>query len=119
MTRYRVTPLWWPDGWEPGDPLDVPKCVRPAHGQPASGPPMDYRQAVATIQGLNRQNLDHPGATWYVVSEAEEAGSPPRVDIAGVLAGAAERPIRVVVPEGGSRGDCSHCPAGHGQPCTE
>jgi len=120
MTRYQVTPVWWPDGWEPCDPLDVPRCIRPARPPDGPGPQMDYRQAVAAVHGLNRQCLDHPGATWYVVSEAEDppATAAAGPDIAGVLAGAAEPPLRVLFPEGGGRGDCSHCPA-HGHPCAE
>jgi hypothetical protein len=73
---------------------------------------------VATVHGLNRQNLDHPGPTWYVVSEAEDpppAAATPNIE--AVLAGTAEPPLRVLFPEGGGRGDCSHCPA-HGHPCA-
>lgn len=24
---YKVTSIWWPEGWEPKSPLDVPNCV--------------------------------------------------------------------------------------------
>ena len=30
---YKVTAIWWPDGWEPDSPLDVPNCVWQAEGQ--------------------------------------------------------------------------------------
>ena len=119
MGGYQVTAVWWPDGWEPRDPLDVPRCIRPARRAEDGGPRMDYRQAVAAVHGLNRQCLDHPGSTWYVVSEADDVPAVAGRGIEAVLTAAAERPLRVLFPEGGGRGDCSHCPAGHAQPCAE
>ncbi|MGD0897317.1 MAG: hypothetical protein ABR915_05730 [Thermoguttaceae bacterium] len=118
MTRYRIKAVWWPDGWEPCDPLDVPRCLRPARRQGDPGPELTYEQAVATVRGLNRQNIDHPAATWYVISTADDPAGP--ADPAGIeaaLAGAPEPPIRVVFPEGSGRGDCSRCPA-HDLPCA-
>src|SRR5271169_3131851 len=90
--RCRVTAVWWPDGWEPCGELDV-----------------------ATVRGLNRQNMAHPGQTWYVLCEADEpAAAAGPVGIEALLAGAAEPPLRVIFPAGSGPGDCSHCPAqGH------
>ena len=104
MTQFQVTAVWWPDGWEPGSPLDVPNCLGRVAGQDVASPSVDLKQALATVRGLNRQNMDHPGTTWYVVTEAD---APPSAS-----AGAADRPLRVIEPvEGSGRGDCSHCPA--------
>ena len=105
MTQYRVTPIWWPDGWEPNGPLDIPKCVARAHEPSAAEPVMAYDQALATVRALNRQNMDRPGATWCVMTaaggEAEAAGE-----------------LQVVRPEkDSSGGDCSNCPASH-FPCA-
>ena len=60
MAGYLVAAVWWPDGWEPGGPLDVPRClafVRPE--VPCNL--MTHDQALATVRGLNQQNMDHPG----------------------------------------------------------
>ena len=38
MAEYLVTAIWWPDGWEPNTPLDVPKCL--SHAQ-TRGLPLD------------------------------------------------------------------------------
>jgi hypothetical protein len=98
MPEYQVAVLWWPDGWEPNSPLDVPNCIGWS-GESRPGPKMTYDQAVTAVQGLNRQNMDHPGATWYVVATEAEAAE-----------GSAD--LQVVYPkEGGGRGDCAHCPA--------
>ena len=67
---YKVTAIWWPDGWEPDSPLDVPNCVWQAQG-PAGGQWLSYPQAEATVLGLNRQCMDHPGTTWHVVVAVE------------------------------------------------
>jgi hypothetical protein len=118
MAQYQVTAIWWPDGWEPCDPLDVPKCIRRPREPSDPGPQLSYERAVATVRGLNRQNIDHPGSTWYVVCEADDrpATADARPCIEAILAGE-ERPIRVVYPEGSGRGDCSQCPA-HELPCA-
>jgi hypothetical protein len=95
MTQYRVTAVWWPDGWEPLGPLDVPNCIGRAPDEGKEKPLMGLSDALATVRGLNRQNMDHPGAVWYVAAEAD-----------------ASEPLKVVRnAEGGGNGDCSHCPA--------
>ncbi len=114
MADYVVASVWWPDGWEPTTPLDVPKCLSQAR-EHSGGERMTYQRAVATVRGLNRQNMDHPGATWHVVAKLRDAAD-----------GAATGPsatidagrLEVVQPaEGGTSGDCSHCPAHH-LPCA-
>jgi hypothetical protein len=107
--EYRVVALWWPDGWEPAGPLDVPKCVFELHPE-APVEPMPYDRALAAIRGLNRQNLDRPGTVWYVVAEA-------RREVEGGESGAGPGTLRVIYPEGSGRGDCSHCSA-HEFPCA-
>ncbi len=102
MADYVVATVWWPDGWEPTTPLDVPKCLAEAR-ETTAGARMTCQQAVATVRGLNQQNMDHPGANWFVVAKVSD-------EPAGRL--------EVVQPaEGASRGDCSHCPAHH-LPCA-
>ena len=90
MADYVVTSVWWPDGWEPTTPLDVPKCLSPVQEQTAGGR-MTYQQAVATVRGLNQQNMDHPGTSWFVVAKVKD----------GRGAGAARR--RASTPGGGGR----------------
>ena len=110
MAEYLVTAIWWPDGWEPITPLDVPKCLAHARKEAACHW-MSYEQAVATVRSLNRQNMDHPGATWHVVAtvKGEAAVGEETID--------ADR-LEVVTPAAdGGRGDCSHCPAEH-LPCN-
>jgi hypothetical protein len=66
---------------------------------------MTYQQAVATVRGLNQQNMDRPGKTWYVLATASDEASP-------------EQKLEIVqTVEGGGKGDCSHCPAHH-LPCA-
>ena len=69
MMQYEVATVWWPEGWEPCGPLDVPNCLARV---PQAGPPKprtDLKQALATVRSLNRQNMDRPGNAWYVVEE--------------------------------------------------
>ena len=109
MAGYLVTSVWWPDGWEPNTPLDVPKCLSPAREQIACEV-VTYQQAVATVRSLNRQNMDHPGATWHVVAKLPEGPPTAVIDT---------RRLEVVqAVEGGGSGDCSHCPAHH-LPCAD
>jgi hypothetical protein len=120
MTQYQILPVWWPDGWEPLGPLDVPKCLSPAEADLAAAPKMPLEQAVAVVRGLNRQNMDQPGTTWHVLAEVGGSAAQAAIDVVQVPgpAGTAEE-VRIVGPiGGGSRGDCSHCPAHH-LPCAE
>ncbi len=110
---YKVTAIWWPDGWEPSSPLDVPNCVWQARDQ-AGGEWLSYLQAEATVLALNRQCMDHPGAAWHVVVATENEPSSRTVsyDPAGAETTVEVRPMHVIRPEQGGHGDCSHCPAG-------
>ena len=113
MSIYVVATVWWPDGWEPQTPLDVPNCVG-LTGEQVSGDFLTYEQAVATVRGLNQQNIDHPGTTWYVVAAVK--GDMPSTTCCHCDEGAAAtiEASRLEVVEslqGGSHGDCSHCPA--------
>ena len=111
--RYRVAALWWPDGWEPDSPLDVPNCVWQAR-EPMGEPWLDYSQAEAAMLGLNRQCMDHPGTTWHVVVAVENEPLSHSVSYEpdGTEITAEVRRIHVIRPAQGGRGDCRHCPAG-------
>jgi hypothetical protein len=117
--RYQVNALWWPEGWEPREPLDVPNCVWQAQGR-VSDQPMSYEQAEATVQGLNRQCIDNPGTTWHVVAavENEPVSRTVSYDASGTEATVEVRRLHVIRPVRGGRGDCSHCPA-HGFECAK
>lgn len=111
--RYQVVGIWWPVGWEPQSPLDVPNCVWRAQGTPA-GENLDYPRAAAVARALNQQSLDHGAATWYVVLavESEPLSQTVSYDAAGVETMVQVRRLHVVRPEvGSSSGDCSYCPA--------
>jgi len=116
---YKVIALWWPAGWEPQSPLDVPRCVSKAEGQ-TDHQRLTYRQAVAAVHGLNRQGMNHPGTTWYAVVavENEPLSQTVSCDPAGTETVVEVRRLHVVRPEEGGRGDCSHCPA-QGLDCAE
>ena len=109
---YKVAAIWWPDGWEPNSPLDVPNCVWQAQDQ-RGGEPLGYPQAEATVLGLNRQCIDHPGTTWHVVVAVENEAVSRIVtyDPSGTETTTEVRRMHVILPEQGGHGDCSHCPA--------
>ncbi|MBN2473603.1 MAG: hypothetical protein JXB62_03265 [Pirellulales bacterium] len=115
---YHVMGIWWPDGWEPDSPLDLPNCISCAHG-PQSGRRLTYQQAAAAVHGLNRQCMDQPGATWYVVAavENESVSRTVTYDPPGTETTVEVRRLHVLRPESGGRGDCSCCPA-HDFPCA-
>lgn len=110
--RYQVVGIWWPLGWEPQSPLDVPNCVWRAQGSVA-GENLDYPRAVAVARALNQQSLDHGATTWYVVLAVENEPFSQTVsyDAAGVETLVQVRRLHVVRPEESSSGDCSYCPA--------
>jgi len=110
---YQVTPIWWPDGWEPNDPLDVPNCVQQTE-EPKGSRWLEYPEAEATMLSLNRQCMDHPGRTWFVVVaiENEAVSRTVSYDAAGTETVVEVRCTHAVRPQKGRRGDCSHCPAG-------
>jgi hypothetical protein len=111
--RYKVAAIWWPAGWEPQSPLDVPNCVWRSQGG-IQDQPLTYPQALAVVRGLNQQSIDHAAAMWYVVLavENEPLSQTVSYDPSGTETSVAVRRLHVVRPEeGGSRGDCSHCPA--------
>jgi hypothetical protein len=117
--RYQVNALWWPEGWEPNEALDVPNCVWQAQGR-VSDSPMSYDQAEATVQALNRQCMDNPGTTWHVVAavENEPISRTVSYDAAGTEATVEVRRLHVIRPTKGGHGDCSHCPA-HAFQCAK
>jgi hypothetical protein len=115
---YQVGAVWWPDGWEPTGPLDVPNCVW--HDQEHGGEDCPtYQQAVAAVHSLNRQCIDHPGTKWYVVTalENEPMARTLSYDASGNETIIESRLLHVIRPESGGRGDCSGCPA-HSFPCA-
>ncbi|MGA2033049.1 MAG: hypothetical protein ABSG68_12385 [Thermoguttaceae bacterium] len=118
MAQFQVITVWWPDGWEPNDPLDVPNCMWQA-GEQTAEEPMSLEQALATVRGLNRQNMAHPGAVWHAVGVVEDGSalSDDCGDSAEQFEDASGRSIRLLRPRGSGKGDCSHCPA-HAFPCA-
>jgi hypothetical protein len=116
---YKVTAIWWPEGWEPDSPLDVPNCVWQAQGRPAEKA-MSYPEAEAAIRGLNRQCMSQPGTTWYVVVavENEPVSQTVSYDSAGTETTVEIRRLHVIRPEQGGRGNCAHCPA-HSLQCAQ
>ncbi|MFW6124883.1 MAG: hypothetical protein ACOC46_01935 [Pirellulales bacterium] len=117
--RYQVAAIWWPEGWEPGGPLDVPRCPWQTQGYLGHSP-MSYQRAEATAAALNRQCMDRPEATWHVVVavENEPVSRTVSSDPSGTEVTVEVRRLHVIRPEGAGHGDCSHCPA-HGFPCAE
>ncbi|MEN6452442.1 MAG: hypothetical protein ABFC96_18290 [Thermoguttaceae bacterium] len=109
---YKVTAIWWPEGWEPRSPLDVPNCVWQSQEQTADQW-FSYPQAEAIMLALNRQCMDHPGVAWYVVVATENEPSSRSVsfDASGAETTLEIRNMHVIQPEGGGHGDCSRCPA--------
>lgn len=110
---YKVAAIWWPAGWEPRSPLDVPNCVWRAQGG-TEDERLPYPQAVAVVQGLNQQAMNHGATLWYVVVavENEPVSQTVSYDPAGTETAVQVRRLHVVRPiDGSGHGDCSHCPA--------
>jgi hypothetical protein len=109
---YRVATIWWPDGWEPQSPLDVPNCIMHTREQ-AGGDCLSYPRAEAIVLALNRQCTDHPANVWHVVLAAENEAVSRTVsyDSAGTETTVEVRPMHVIRPAAGGRGDCLNCPA--------
>jgi hypothetical protein len=116
---YKVAAIWWPTGWEPSSPLDVPNCVWRAQGE-IDRDRLTYQQALAIIRGLNQQSMNHAGTLWYVVVAVENEPITQSVsyDPAGTETVVEVRRLHVVRPESGGKGDCSHCPA-HSFSCAQ
>jgi hypothetical protein len=116
---YQVTPIWWPDGWEPQSPLDVPNCVWQAQN-PTDAQWLSYPQAEATVLSLNRQCMNQPGGMWYIVVAVENEAVSRTVscDSAGTETTVEVRRLHTIRPEKGGHGDCAHCPAGT-FPCSK
>jgi len=119
---YKVAAIWWPTGWEPQSPSDVPKCAwkaptaatRPGSEGDIDPKPLTYPQATAVVRGLNEQAMRHAGRMWYVVIAVENEPVSQTVshDASGTETSVEVRRMHVVRPEeGGGSGDCSHCPA--------
>jgi hypothetical protein len=117
--RYNVTAIFWPQGWEPQSPFDVPHCVWRAQGD-VGRQNLTYRRALATVRGLNQQSLANAGSMWYVIVavENEPISHTVSYDAAGAETTVEVRRLHVVRPEPGGRGDCSHCPA-HSFECAK
>jgi hypothetical protein len=117
--RYKVATIWWPEGWEPASPLDVPNCTWQAQ-YPLEDQPMSYRDAENAVHALNRQCMDSPSNTWYVLVavENEPLSRSVALDAAGSETTVEVRQLHVIRPQRGGRGDCSYCP-GHSFSCAE
>jgi hypothetical protein len=116
---YKVTAIWWPEGWEPDSPLDVPNCVWQSQGR-TGGQWLTYEQAEATMRSLNQQCLDNPSTTWYVVTAVENEAVSHTVsyDPSGTETTIEVRCIHVIRPKEGGHGNCKYCPAGT-FPCSK
>ena len=105
MTQYQVTAVWWPEGWEPRSPLDVPNC-------PCPGPRAECNQPCDGLQaGLGRspriESSEH-GPPWCNLVRGDRGGgedgsgrwcswSTPRTGTCrGQRAGAIVRTVRLV-----------------------
>jgi hypothetical protein len=115
---YRVTAIWWPTGWEPRSPLDVPSCLWRAQGE-TNPAPLSYEQALSVLRGLNQQSMDHASPLWYVLMavENEPISQTVSYDPAGIETTVQVRRLHVIRPEGSGAGDCSYCPA-HSLECA-
>lgn len=115
---YRVAAIWWPTGWEPQSPGDVPNCVWRAQGE-TDPAPLSYAQASAAVRGLNQQSMDHASPLWYVVVAVEDEPVSQTVSYepSGTETTVQVRRLHLVRPDDAGRGDCSHCPA-HGLQCV-
>ncbi len=116
---YKVAAIWWPTGWEPQSPLDVPNCVWRAQGEPTDHL-VTYQEAVATVQSLNHQGMNHAAVRWYVVMaiENEPISHTVSLDPSGTETTVKVRKVHLVRADGGGHGDCSHCPA-HSFDCAK
>lgn len=110
---YKVASIWWPDGWEPNSPYDVPNCVWQSR-EPVGGVWMSYPKAEAAMLALNRQCMEHPGATWHVVVAVENESVSRNVsyDASGAETTVEVRRMHVIRPDQGGHGECANCPAG-------
>ncbi|WP_347246562.1 hypothetical protein [Thermogutta sp.] len=110
--RYKIASIWWPAGWEPTSPLDMPLCICRTQGT-LQEDQLSYEQALATIQALNQQAMDRASTMWYVMLavENEPVSRTISYDPAGLQTTVEIRRLHVVQPAGGGHGDCSHCPA--------
>jgi hypothetical protein len=109
---YKVAVIWWPDGWEPESPLDVPNCVWQSQGRDL-GKWTSYPQAETIVLALNRQCMAYAGATWHVVVavENETVSRVVSYDPVGTETTVEVRRMHVVRPKHGGHGTCRHCPA--------
>ncbi|MBN2580217.1 MAG: hypothetical protein JXB10_14605 [Pirellulales bacterium] len=109
---YKVTAIWWPEGWNPHTPLDVPNCVWQDQGR-TSGQWLNYDEAEAAVRGLNQQCMNTPGTTWYVVVAVENEPFSQTIsyDQSGTETTVEVRRIHVIRPKDGGTGDCTYCPA--------
>lgn len=110
--RYKIASIWWPAGWEPLSPLDVPLCICRTQGT-LQEEQLTYQQALATVQALNQQAIDRASTMWYVMLavENEPVSRTISYDPCGLQTTVEIRRLHVAQPTEGGHGDCSHCPA--------
>ena len=108
---YKVTAIWWPEGWEPKSPLDVPNCIWQSQGR-SGGQWLTYPQAEATVRSLNQQCIDNPSTSWYVIIAVENEAVSQTIsyDPSGVETTVEVRRIHVILPQEGSHGDLHSLP---------
>ncbi len=117
---YRVSAIWWPDGWEPHSALDVPNCAWRFHESTGAEQSMPWERALATVRGLNQQCLDAPGSRWYVVVavENEPLSQTVSFDASGLETVVEVRRLHVIRSDPDGRGRCVGCPA-RAMPCAQ
>ena len=114
---YRLMTIWWPEGWAPRSPSDVPNCAwkaRDSQTGAGSERALTYQQATATVRGLNQQVIDQAGEQWYVVTATENEAVSQTIlrTPMGTETTTEVRRLYVLRPDQpDGRGDCSHCPA--------
>ncbi len=110
--KYRIASVWWPTGWEPSGPMDVPNCVLHAQSDPHDEP-CSYDRALTLVRALNQQCIDQASPFWYVVvaDEAEPLSRTITFDSSGVETTVEVKRFHVVRSDPDGRGRCTECPA--------
>ena len=121
MVQYHILSIWWPEGWEPRGPSDVPNCAWQTELEPLEplnlARSMEQDEAFSTVRALNRQVIDATAERWYVVAAVESEPVPPTAD-EPAEPGIDRYRLHILRPASGAgQGDCTAC-AAHDLPCA-
>ncbi|MHB1037540.1 MAG: hypothetical protein ACYC35_26835 [Pirellulales bacterium] len=111
--RYKLAAIWWPEGWAPSSPSDVPNCVWRAHAE-IGQEQMAYPEAARKARALNKEGMEKSSTIWYVVIaiENEPVSGTVAYDHSGVETTTEVRRLHLVRLEAeGGAGSCAACPA--------